>query len=264
MLSRQLATKAVRSVKVNFPMLVDAKYALQVWRRGLVGKPHELDFAALKHLKWSGADEDFLFLDVGANRGQTVSSVRMFRDFSIVCVEPIPSLADKLKKRALKEPNLRIIQAAASDTNEPLRLYIPRYKNFSFDGLASTQYDAAANWLDQDKLFGFNKSHLHVDEVNVPAIRIDDLNLAPGFVKIDVQGAEIFTLRGMAETIKKHHPVILLERPEVDVEVAFLKDHGYAPYKFDGVSFTPGIKDNLNTFFLREEHRALFALPFND
>ncbi|HYD28107.1 FkbM family methyltransferase [Brevundimonas sp.] len=245
-------------------MLVDAKYAVQVWRRSLVGKPHELDFAALKHLKWPGTDEDFLFLDIGANRGQTISSVRMFRNFKIVCVEPIPTLAEKLKRRATKDPGLTVIQAAASDAAGTLRLYIPRYKNFSFDGLASTQYDAAASWLGPDKLFGFDPAHLHVDEVNVPAIRIDDLNLTPSFVKIDVQGAEIFTLRGMVETISRHHPIILLERPELDIEVAFLAEHGYSPCKFDGHSFTPGVKDNLNTFFLREEHHAMFSIPFND
>lgn len=64
---------------------------------------------------------------------------------------------------------------------------------------------------------------------------VDDLGLKPGLIKIDVEGAEPFVLRGMQETLRVHRPVVMLELhprwlPEgtgaADVE-AVLADHGY-------------------------------------
>lgn len=51
--------------------------------------------------------------------------------------------------------------------------------------------------------------------LNVTAATVDSLvaqhSLTPGFIKIDAEGAEHKVLSGMASTIQKHRPVILLE-----------------------------------------------------
>jgi len=46
----------------------------------------------------------------------------------------------------------------------------------------------------------------------IPMIDIDGLNLSSlGFLKLDVEGAEYLALKGAEETIKRCHPVILIE-----------------------------------------------------
>lgn len=55
--------------------------------------------------------------------------------------------------------------------------------------------------------------------------RLDDvcreLQIAPSFIKLDVEGFELFALRGARETLSRHHPVVVCELTN-----RFLKDHG--------------------------------------
>jgi FkbM family methyltransferase len=64
---------------------------------------------------------------------------------------------------------------------------------------------------------------------------VDALGLEPGLIKIDVEGAEPFVLRGMKETLRAHRPVVMLElhprwlpegTPASGVK-AMLSEHGY-------------------------------------
>jgi len=50
---------------------------------------------------------------------------------------------------------------------------------------------------------------------SVPTIRIDDLNLAPDLIFLDVEGYELQALMGGFETIKKYKPVIVVENKQV-------------------------------------------------
>ena len=58
----------------------------------------------------------------------------------------------------------------------------------------------------------WNTGQRHVvpgDEVEV--ITLDSLGLAPGFVKLDVEGCELAALIGGEQTIRTHRPVVMLE-----------------------------------------------------
>jgi FkbM family methyltransferase len=52
-------------------------------------------------------------------------------------------------------------------------------------------------------------------EGGIPAPTVDQLvdafGLRPGFVKVDVEGAEPFVLRGMQRTLDAHRPIVMLE-----------------------------------------------------
>lgn len=50
-----------------------------------------------------------------------------------------------------------------------------------------------------------------VDGDQYPIITLDSLNLAPDFLKIDVEGMEWHTLMGGEQTIRTHKPVVIFE-----------------------------------------------------
>jgi FkbM family methyltransferase len=61
----------------------------------------------------------------------------------------------------------------------------------------------------------------------IPQLRIDDLDLPScGLIQLDIEGYEIFALRGAEETIKKFHPVIAVENASNEI-FRFVHSLGY-------------------------------------
>jgi hypothetical protein len=67
--------------------------------------------------------------------------------------------------------------------------------------------------------------------------RLDDFNLSPAFVKIDVEGFEDHVLRGFSRTLATNPPqTILFEQNDANsASIPLLKDAGY---KIHGVAKT--------------------------
>lgn len=65
-------------------------------------------------------------LDVGANRGQTVSEFRSsFPDARIVAIEPDPRMVSILKKKSYLQ-NFEVVQAGVGPTDEPVTFYVSK------------------------------------------------------------------------------------------------------------------------------------------
>lgn len=249
--------KIFRTVKVLAPSLTDAKYAAQRMGHRLLHKPHEKDFRSLALLKENKPKEDFLFLDIGANRGQTIDSVRLYKNYHIISVEANPSLVQKLIRQRRGDKRLMIMNYAISNTQGETILYVPKYRNYLFDGLASMIRSEAESWLDASRIYGFRKDLLSIVAVRVPMTTVDSLNLAPDFIKIDVQGIELLVLQGARKTLEKYRPILLVELPK-EGERSFLAHLNYQPWFFQGGRFFPGIFEHGNSFFLTSEHRRYF------
>lgn len=75
---------------------------------------------------------------------------------------------------------------------------------------------------------------LLTDYIGTQALRLDSFPTPPngrGFIKIDVDGAEIDVLRSGQKLLRERRPMILLETHSVDLErqsIAFLKALGYS------------------------------------
>ena len=66
--------KLLRTLQTNFPYLLDTKFTLMRLYRNKLGIPFEKDFHALQLFPNIG---EVLFLDVGANRGQSTDAILM-------------------------------------------------------------------------------------------------------------------------------------------------------------------------------------------
>ena len=197
------------------------------WLRFAARRPSEPDFAAFGLF----GDRSGLFLDVGANIGQSALSFRrVHRTAPILSIEANPGLERDLRllRRVVRGFDYRI--CAASDETGVLTLYVPAYRRLRLTGEASVDpaHARASFWAREQLADGLE---LHPTEV--PSIRLDDLRLAPAFVKIDVEGFELRVLRGLTQTLAAHRPIILVERVEGSGVPAFLAAIGYRPFVYD-------------------------------
>ena len=65
----------------------------------------------------------------------------------------------------------------------------------------------------------------------VPVKRLDDYGFDPSFVKLDVQGYELDALRGLAATIDRARPVLLVESPRPEIR-RWLADKDYRAFQY--------------------------------
>jgi len=225
--------------------------------RYLARRPHDPDFRAFRHF----GGRDGLFLDVGASIGQSALSFRVFNSRApILSVEALPSHRGDLEfvKRAIPRFDYRI--AAAADVNGTATLHVPVWRGYELPAESSLRREDAVAVLDRLRAEGATEGELRLDEVQVERRRLDELELAPAFLKIDVEGAELGVARGMRETLAAHRPVTMVERSESTEELAeLLAPLGYSPFVYDArQDVLRGFRgqESLNVFFLVEEDRA--------
>jgi len=95
------------------------------------------------------------------------------------------------------------------------------------------------------------------DDVPLKTMTIDSMFLPKlDFMKLDVEGCEIATLRGAQETIKKHQPIMVLESMPWDAPkiIDYLKSIGYVHQSVRLRYFNPDNWSGYDRDELREQH----------
>lgn len=213
------------------PILVRVRRLEPLVRRYL-RYPHEQDFRFFARFR----DDPGLFLDVGANTGLAAASFRIFqRGADILSIEPNPDHEPDLRlaKRFLDRFDYRIM--GASDENANATLYVPLFRGVPITPLATLEKNQLAPWRMELLLgAGYSRSQLTIAERKIEVRRLDDLNLSPTFIKLDVEGLEYRVLTGLSETIDKQRPILLIEwsREFGQIE-SFLREREYGVFVFD-------------------------------
>lgn len=252
--------KLIRSVQVCFPGLPDKKYATHTWYYRTTGRLFKRDFAGL--YSFSDAWRGKLLLDIGANRGQSIVAFQnAVPECNIIAFEANQYLAEKLTKHYANNPKVSVETCALTSSSGTLKLYIPSYNGYLFDGLASLDRAQAADWLSKETLYWFDPRKITVEESKVPARTLNSYGLAPVFMKLSIQRAELEMLKGASETIARHRPVILCAYPWPAL-TNYLEEHGYRPYAYSHGGFVPDQLGLEFTWFLCREHEA-FVQPMS-
>lgn len=247
-----LASKT-RSALTRSPRLYSAARRAAILARYARKRVHEPDFEFFR-----GRDGTGLLLDIGANAGQSAFSFRAVNKGPIFSIEPNPGHERDLKMvaRFVKDFEYRMCAVGA----EPGRatLYVPVYGRIELTGEASLLADDAARGFWVESHTADNASEIELREIDVEVIRIDDLGIAPAWVKIDVEGAEMHALRGMEKTLAEHRPVVMVEGSDTSYSELrpWLAERGFQPYGYDaatGKLFEKGDIPTLNIFFVHSD-----------
>lgn len=243
--------KLFRTAQTYVPALVDAKAWAQRTVRRTLRIPSEASYKAFERFP---LEDGATFLDIGANRGQTIDSIRLYRsNVPILSFEPNPLLARRLRDRYSHDVNTTIQSFGLGAEPGEFDLHVPSYRGFIFDGLASFDRAAAQDWLNDERIYGFNPHQVKVETFRCEVRRWDDIVTRPGFVKIDVQGYESNVLLGGLTTIREHRPVFVIENDEVRSHERILFAENYRRAAFNGTAFVLDEVGHGNTFYIPVE-----------
>ena len=146
--------KVLRTAQTYAPHLLDAKAWTQRTVRQKLRIPSEASYRAFECFPLAPGDA---FLDIGANRGQTIASIRLYKPVApIVAFEPNLVLARRLTERYARDQNVTIHPFGLGLERGHFDLHVPYYRGFMFDGLASFDWAAAHDWLSEETIYGFD------------------------------------------------------------------------------------------------------------
>ena len=205
-----------------------AKY----WRR-IFRIPHQNHYAALRLIKDSPQN---LYLDVGANLGQSIESIRMFKNNPIISFEANPILAKTL---TTQYPDITINSYGLGKEPGKFILHIPAYRHVLFKAYATLKRENAERFLNIKPVLWFNQDHARIEEVECQLVTLDSLGLTPSFIKIDVEGTELSVIEGGMETIRQNLPILMVEHANQNI-MEKLNPLGYKKYKYSADKLITG------------------------
>lgn len=170
--------------------------------RSLLDKRYRRAFRALRNLPRM---EYRTLVDTGAHHGAfTDAFLKLHRPSRVVLVEPIPELAEKLKKQFERRPGFSVVAAALSDSNGNADFEI----NVSEVSSSLLKIDSRnSKWFDLDLRIA---RKILVPTLTLPRLmdeqQLDEIDL----LKLDLQGAERLVLTG-GETVLDRIRVIYTE-----------------------------------------------------
>jgi FkbM family methyltransferase len=247
-LSARLADLNVKTVvgtlQVHFPPLHALRlYAKQTYLRAR-RQPFEQDFQCLARVDFA---PDEVLIDVGAHRGQSIDAMRLYHpDQPIVAFEPNPGLAVKLRNRFEEDQRLVIHNVALADTSGEFTLYVPSYNGLDFDIDGALTFGEHQWGHLRDTIIGFDESRLSYKKMRCQVWELDQFKLKARFVKIDTKGSEMNVLLGAMDTIKTHHPILLVANTSPGEVIELLGPMGYGEFHYDGqLHAGPGMRNTL-------------------
>lgn len=192
------------------------RYGMQIRLKSF--KTTEIEYSLLdkwiKHGDW--------VLDIGANVGHY--SLRLSelvgKSGRVLVFEPVPSTVDLLASNMSRATyqNLSIFNVAVSNKTELVGMVVPENSP-------------------ESKNSNYYRAHIsnNSNALNILSISIDSLNITHSikFVKIDVEGHEIYVLKGMENLIKRDLPILLVEGDSSEVN-NYLASLGYVGNRMQG------------------------------
>jgi FkbM family methyltransferase len=145
---------------------------------------------------------DFIFLDVGCNKGEyTYAASKFLEPYNIYSFEPNLKLNYILEK-IFSEVN--VLPYALSNEETKAKFKVPSLNGHEDDSLGSLNTEAKETNETSADIFEVQCKRLDDVVAHYKIKRVD-------FIKIDVEGFELAVLEGAQHTIDEHSPLLLIE-----------------------------------------------------
>ena len=214
----KLAQTAVRRYAHLLPGIYNYRTRHNSWIQRARGGIHEADFQILASLDTPKP----AVLDVGANTGQTIMSIKsMFPRASITSLEPSPGMLGTLNRVASKYPDVRILPVGASREFSIKELYTPIVRGLVLTQYASVVPVSPTTVVDQMAHDGFRSgpaSEVVVRTESCVFVPLDLVADTCDVLKVDVEGHEEAVLAGASALLERSHPILIVERPSPVLE----------------------------------------------
>lgn len=189
----------------------------------LRGKIHDPDFLSLPKSIDGG-----LIADIGANLGQSLISLRrLYPSSPVVAFEPNPSCHPTLRSVAgMLGGDIRVRQCGVGNATSEMAYYVPVLEN-KVELLQEGSFDVTV--FDEPITLERIGRSFKLKTMQIPIIKLDDIDEPFSLLKIDVQGFERQVLEGARRILKDHKPAVILERDaRMDEDIAkFMRSFGY-------------------------------------
>ncbi len=182
-----------------------------------------------------GFSQAMLLFDIGANKGEYAHSNRA-KYSRIVCVEPLPAIAESLRQRFQHDHGVFVEEAMVSFDDE----------HTFYESPCDTVSTASDVWRNDSRF----SNQVEWAPLSVPRTTIDALvqkHGTPDFIKLDVEGYEYWALQTMTE---RYCPIAFEWAEECKEEIAlamqYLEKLGYTKYAVqheDAFTWAPSAAD---------------------
>lgn len=232
---------------------------------------YETDFNVLEILKKKKyfSNKKKQIIDIGANDGISYKSIRKFlKNNTIISYEPQKYKFNDLKFLKKKDKNYLIYNFALSDNNSnDKKIFVPLYKKYMLSYFAGINKKEVIFRLKKSLFVKNLLKKISFKTLKIKIRKLDNFNLNPSFIKIDVEGHEYECILGAMKTIKKYKPILLAEyNQRLNIKIlSLLKKFNYKGYYFDNKlkDLKPHYKKNVFNIFYIDKNKANIILKKN-
>jgi len=186
---------------------------------------HDLDFNILAHL----VRPDATIIDVGANKGQSIHSIKSVLPNSIVhSFELNPEFHDVLPRIAAEYSGVTFHPIGLGTKLAEVTFYVPCVAGVRYlEGASMVLDEYEKPWVKERYA---QWGEMTLEQFTGTICSGDSFNFAPDLMKIDVEGAESEVTEGFRHTIERYKPILFVENGDWHRIWPILRPLGYMPY----------------------------------
>ncbi|EDP69608.1 hypothetical protein FBALC1_05468 [Flavobacteriales bacterium ALC-1] len=202
-------------------------------------------------------------IDIGANIGYfSQYFCHLMKDSKkLIVFEPEPKNLTYLKRNINCYQSIRLIKKAVSNENGKANFYVENLSGQNNSLLSD--YKVFDEVLENSGINNATKEVIEVETITIDSFMEQEYpDEKPDFIKIDIEGAELFALQGMRKTLELHSPTLMVEISENILEVVkILRDFGYILINPQKNILTDNFGNNFNVFCIhKSKHEILKKL----